>query len=225
MIQLQERDRKILRVGYEQRFLMMGHLIQFHFKGRHIGEAYRRVKELKESGFLEDKCFWRFKVLRLTAKGRELARLESPWELPSGLRINPSRVEHEAQVTRLRLRLEELWDGVWKPASCIRDRPVDGEVHFRDGKRVGLLWGGDGRTRSEWDAWLRDFVSLWRDYFCVVVVFKQASAHERLKRLILEQGITHPIFLGLEEDLFSDPPRLIWFFRGDVIVFNLRSFE
>lgn len=156
MIRLQERDKEILRVCYEQQFLLTEH-IRDHFFGGNYAEAKRRVIELRQSDYLQGAGFRIGKKMAhiLGHRGMPIATAKSPLEVVQYPRIDLETVEHDAIVTDIRLRLSALWDGEWIPEKGIRSTDSsqipDGVFLFPDGKQAAVEVENSlkGRARFE----------------------------------------------------------------------------
>lgn len=143
---LQPRDEDILRVCYEQQFLTMDHILKFFFHGKSRSEPYRRIRELEKEGLIKREAVALFpgtKLIRLTRKGLDLAQSLSPFSFHYLHSVNLAQLEHDAILTSVRLRLGQLWDGLWNPESHYRARAKeikdfvvpDGVVQFFEDKQ------------------------------------------------------------------------------------------
>ena len=152
-LEIQKRDLRILKLCYEQQFLLVRHIQEFLYEDNYV-EAKRRVRELKAAGLLEENPLKhrRAKLIQLTATGKRFAAEQSSVEA-GFTKIDPALVEHDSIVTDVRLRLEQLWKGIWIPERAIRamnqEEVPDGLFIFESGKKAAIEVENSlkGRTR------------------------------------------------------------------------------
>ena len=144
-IELQPRDREILRVCYEQGFLIPEHIEKFFFTGKSNQSARERVLELEKAGFIsrpDSPIFGRRRIIRLTEIGECIAIEGHSLEVNYLRRLVPSNLMHDATVTALSLRLKQLFNGDWIPEKAIKaiDTPriPDGLFVLASGDSVAL---------------------------------------------------------------------------------------
>lgn len=138
---LQERDRRILQLCYEQGFLTVEHLHRGFFPGAGMGAAYRRVRELEAGGLLRRSrvsVLSGQQVILPTPTGVEIARGLSACEVPVRKKPLLHTLDHDALVTSVRLRLQEIYGvatSTWVP---------EGHLKRKGGEQVpdGVLYLG-----------------------------------------------------------------------------------
>lgn len=156
MIRLQQRDREIIKVCYEQQFILTEHVSDHFFGGNYL-QALRRVIELRSADYLRPAGFKIGQKMAhvLGHQGMPVAESVSPLRLTQYPAIDPKTIEHDAIVTDIRLRLSSIWDGEWIPEKGIRsDDPTqipDGIFLFENGKQAAIEVENSlkGRTRFE----------------------------------------------------------------------------
>lgn len=161
---LQPRDLDILQLCYEQQFLTVEHLLPL-FKGGSRAQVMRRLRELREAGFVST-----FKsrvgdcpvLVRLTKRGTSLAAARSDYTVPQVRAIDYATLQHDAIVTAVRMRLREHWDFTWLPERALKDRYEvipDGVVQFQSGVAFAIeienSAKGIARQRQLLESWDR----------------------------------------------------------------------
>ncbi len=133
MKMLQPRDEKLLRLIYEQQFVLMSQVERWFFQGQSARRARQRIHDLKEGGWIqrvESPLLKTSRVIRLTKSGVSLAETDRAERIPQSRTIDISTLLHDSVVTSVRLRLEELWEGVWIPELLIKGEQFK---HIPDG--------------------------------------------------------------------------------------------
>jgi DNA-binding PadR family transcriptional regulator len=238
MIQIQKRDQKIAQSCYEQQFVRAQELMQSHFKGVHRSEVYRRLQELEKAGYLKRiRPFPGSPVtlFRLTEAGIELARQNSPMEVPQTRRLNPSTIVHDAYVTSVRIRLEELWNFTWIPEAVLKaeygkkqtpnSAIGDGMMNFPSGKKAILELENSLKSPDRY----RQIFSNWNQSShspsFVLYVATDQNLSKRLKVMMERYAPKElPIFLITIEDLLKHPPSKVWSIRGEFAIFERKEF-
>lgn len=124
-LQLQKRDIEILRCCYEQQFMLYEQIARFYFRDAVPRLARRRIYRLKQAGLLcreQQQRLAMQQILRVTETGKRIARSVSPFDVPQSRKVDLATLTHDRIVTDVRLRLHELWDGVWVPERALKDR-------------------------------------------------------------------------------------------------------
>lgn len=141
---LQKRDMEIIRCCYEQQFLMYEQIERFYFSSAHTQNARARISKLKRAGLLRSEVpigLTSQHLLRVTETGRRLAKELSPFDVPQAKKVDPATLIHDRIVTDVRLRLCQLWDGVWVPEKALKDkytRIPDGLFQFDTGTAFAI---------------------------------------------------------------------------------------
>lgn len=237
MIRIQERDRRILRACYEQRFLTMDHIIQEFYRGRHQSEAYRRIKELETEKYIRREMPYlgdHKRFIRLTERGLDIAMQASHWEIPKGDRLNPNFIEHDSLVTFVRFRLEQYWDGEWVPRTVLESGQLefaskreacDGAWCFPSGKWVAVELECIARRSANYAALIDRWANQSDLPALVLFVCAHSAVHERVKEALeRSHSARRMVFASvLFKDFQTDPDAKAWTIRGDVTLFNRRT--
>ena len=223
MVSLQDRDKRLLKLCYEQQFLLSD-VVADHFFTTYK-EATRRMRELTNGGYFESiphPAHAQRRVYRLSKLGARLAADLS--SVPENVQWSPVFLEHDTAVTAVRLFLEKRWDGLWIPERAIRGfnpgEVPDGLFIFPDGSKVAIEVENSlkGRARFE-DRLLR-----WKDIKVKVVLYvsTKPEVHERLQ-VFLEKAPRPPLFCLVRlEELFKTDPE-VWSPLGEVDLFSERT--
>lgn len=228
-MELQQRDKEILTLCYEQRFLLIRHITEYFFK-RNYGEAKRRVRELKKANLIQDANaqLGRHKVLELTRTGRQLADSHSRIGPLRRHEIDEGTLEHDAYVTEARLLIHKHWDGYWVPEHALvgenlREIP-DGLWIFDESEKQVVIEVENslkGRTRFE-----RRIKRWFYDPKTAMVIFiaTKEEIYYSLARF-LESVPQRPAFMVMTlENLKSEEPWAWSPHQGEVFPFNKRSY-
>ncbi|OFZ54540.1 MAG: hypothetical protein A2428_00345 [Bdellovibrionales bacterium RIFOXYC1_FULL_54_43] len=115
MIEIQERDRRILQSCYEHQVLTPRIVSRYFFRGKHRSESYRRIEELERAGYITRSAnvFGGGQLTRLTKQGEALVRSHGSLDAPYDRRKRLFGISRSLLDTTVRLRLDELWDLVW----------------------------------------------------------------------------------------------------------------
>lgn len=223
--QLQERDRRVLELCYEQQFLTLDQVSRFFFGG-YIGNASRRMSSLRSLGLLRTQSVLtlggKVEILRVTARGRTEARKGSKYLIPQVRQVGFSTLSHDAMVIDTRVRLQSLWEATWIPERVLKHEKLaqvpDGVLVFQSGKKVAVevenSLKGKARYQRIWKAY-QDGPSL------ALVLYVVAS--ERLLSRIKTYMADAPSGLAfgavLWSDLKSGVPSL-WTPKGELPLFS-----
>lgn len=160
MIRLQERDREILKICYEQQFILTEH-IRDHFFGGNHAEALRRIIELRNADFLKHsglKVGKQFAHI-LGYQGMPVAEARSKVRLNVYPSLDSFTLEHDAIVTEVRLLLQKYWAGNWIPEAAIQKKNKahipDGMFAFEDGARAAIEVENSLKGRSRFESRLK----------------------------------------------------------------------
>jgi hypothetical protein len=220
---LQERDHGILGLCYQQQFLTVDQVSEFCFGGNSV-EAYRRIAELEKSGLLrkeENSLVARFKLLRLTRLGTQIAEQKTLTKIPQRKGIAASRIIHDSIVTSARLRLMQLWQGVWIPERALkkevyRELP-DGIFLFRSGKKVAVEVENSLKGRARFLKRLEGWKG--SDIFLVLYIATNPELDLSLKAL-LKDAPANPAYLVTRWDLLRSGKPSAWSPRGLINIFD-----
>jgi DNA-binding MarR family transcriptional regulator len=223
MVSLRDRDKRLLRLCYEQQFLLSDVVADHFFTS--YGEASRRLKELKDAGLLETmRAPTNYKrwVYRLSRKGAALASELSDTKL--SLHWDPLYLEHDATVTAVRLQLEKLWDGLWVPERAIRGyRPrevPDGLFVFPNGAKVAIEVENSLKGRARFEARLLRWKDI--DVKIVLYVATKPEIFDRL-RVFLEGASRPPLFCLVQLSELWRPQPEVWSPLGEIDLFSERT--
>lgn len=222
--ELQPRDREILRCCYEQQFLMYEQIERFFS----ANNANRRILKLKQAGLLySDKSAALLKqhLLRLTPAGLSIARGESPYDVPQSKKVDLLTLTHDRIVTDVRLRLRELWDGIWIPERALKDkytRIPDGLFQFDDtGKTVAVeienSTKGQARFLTIMNEWARA-----EGVHIVLYIATTKRVFEAINKLF-SSAPHRPAFALVSYDAFMSTTALCHSPRGALDLFTRRT--
>ncbi|MGK5084891.1 hypothetical protein WDW37_16505 [Bdellovibrionota bacterium FG-1] len=146
MLKIQKRDQELLKLCYEQQFLLIEQIEDFFFSHCTRQKARQRVNELEQFGYLlhlKDPIFGQRKIIRITRRGEELARSQSHLEIPQLRRLNAATLIHDSIVTSVRMRLASVWpEAHFVPERAIKklDLPQipDGVFYFPSGNGIAI---------------------------------------------------------------------------------------
>ncbi len=228
MLDLQKRDYDILQCCYEQKFLLLGHVERFFFTGCATQNARQRVLELEKSGLLRiqtSPVFGRKKILRLTQDGKGLSLSQTDHKLPYLKTLDTKTLSHDAFVTTVRLRLSELWDGIWIPELALKGHEYadipDGVFLFNSGKKVLVEIENSLKGKSRYRELFLKLEKL-KIFFCLYVATED-YVFNSLKRLIEVYPKNIPLGLISLKHLETKSP-IVFTKKGDVNLFSRRSF-
>jgi DNA-binding HxlR family transcriptional regulator len=112
----QERDQRILRTCYEQRVVPDAILRKYIFRDVSERMARRVLGRLEKSGLISRNGQLQIgsqRLIKLTKTGIRAAEAVGDIRVPQLRKLDHNTLVHDACVTAVRLRLEELWDGHW----------------------------------------------------------------------------------------------------------------
>jgi len=240
MIQIQERDKKILKICYEQKCLSSEQVLEGIFRGVHRSEGYRRIQELEQAGFLKrirPLGFGKQTVIQLTALGEGLARAESPYDVPRLRRLNLNTLVHDLLVNRVRMRLEELWDGQWVPevelkrtrSSAFEPQQIpDGIFVWPSAKAIAIEVENSLKTLDRYRQIIRAYDKD-DEIICLLYVAATDAIYRGLKAHIQATASRHsletPVVLASLTELLTCPPPGVWSPRGQLALLQRRSFK
>lgn len=141
---LTERDKGILRLCYEQQFLLRDHLEPF-FEGCSIRRINFRLQQLIDGGYLRREHYPELglqSIYRLTSVGIKLTQDLNPRTRRYLSKINSTTLFHDALVTSCRLKFSKIWTAQFHPERELKESEfpeiVDGLWRFQSGKFVAL---------------------------------------------------------------------------------------
>jgi hypothetical protein len=216
---LTERDREILKLCFEQQFLLMKHVRHF-FPNAKERRVEVRVLKLIRSGFVRREFYPEFgqvAVLRLTNRGVQVAQLAGARNLKPAIRINPKTLDHDAKVTSARLRLLQFWNANFIPERAIKAKNIpevpDGIFFFPSGRGVALeVENSDkGRTR-----FLR-LLERWKEtpsIALVLFVVSHPKLHGAILRNLQTAACEQAVGVVRYDDLMTGKP-LVWTTHGE----------
>lgn len=212
MIRMQERDKAILKVCYEQQFLLTEH-IRDHFFGGNYAEAKRRIIELRKEDYLQGAGFRIGQKCAhiLGHRGMPIAEANSNIRVTEYPVIDRLKAEHDAIVTDIRLRLENEWNGKWTPEIDIQaDHPSkipDGIFEFGNELKAAIEVENSLKGRKRF----QDRLLLWRPNEIDMVIYFATTEeiYESLKSF-LEVAPRHPSFYLVSYDAFRSGDGSAW---------------
>jgi hypothetical protein len=224
---LQERDRLLMTVIYEQHFVETDQIARFFFREATRRRALQRIQVLEKAGILrrEEHFYQRGRsILRLTQHGTAVVEQNRAALIPQRTKLDVRTLVHDGLVTATRLRLQELWDGVWIPESLIKAEEFphipDGILVFPNRRQVAVevenTPKGPERFREIQERWRRATVRL---VLCVV----PDATMLRIVRRYLESGPQDLPFGLVHWEALKDGVPLVWTVMGELDLFSRRS--
>lgn len=229
MLELQGRDRELLRVCAEQQFLTLGQVRSFFSGSQLKRSARRRVAALRAAGLIrwcESPLGERQPILRVTSKGLSLAEDAGAALVKPRRHLPAATFIHDALVTSVRLRLQTFWKATFIPECAIREGefPVipDGVFAFTSGVAIALEVENSLKHKKR-------FVRLaqrWKDadsILAVLYVAKDETLRARLQSFITSAGVNKPLGLVSWTSLSCGQPE-IWTVRGPMRWLHQKEF-
>lgn len=228
-MRIQERDKRILELCYEQQFLTLRQIKRFFFSNCAPQNARKRVLELQEAGFLKrefNPVLGTKSLVRLDRLGVELIESQQPNRLNQNRIIRVGTLLHDELVTSVRLRLAERWNAKFVPERFIKKSGLpqipDGLFYFPSGNAIAIeIENSDkGRTR------FLTLLERWRDLQDIIFVLFVASRTELvpiLKSYLSSGPKDQPLGLVNWSELNETFP-LVWTQNGAVDLFSRREF-
>jgi hypothetical protein len=210
---LQKRDREIMRVCYEQQFLLSDQIQRFFYNGKNQCNGFVRVKELERFGLvrrLVQPTLDGKNLIRLTPKGLRTIAEDLVIEVPQVNKPDIRTLRHDVIVTSVRLRLQELWTGSWIPERVIKQedfpRIPDGLFIFPSGKKVAVEVENTPKSRARFLSILED----WRKVDVKLVLYVATAPYlfNIIQRLLPDGPRGVPFALVLWDDLKNGATRV-----------------
>ncbi len=224
---LMDRDREILRVCYEQQFLLKEHIETF-FRGCSQRRINFRIQQLIAGGFIRRESYPDLRcqtLFRLTKTGCRLARQYNARAAGYLARLSPSTLFHDALVTSCRLRIADFWDAEFLPERALKELEVpevpDGVWRFKSGKMIALEVECSDKGRRRFLSRLQSFGHIDAITF-VLYVTPNERMHGIVKSYIKDGPQEQPVGVVLWDLLKSDQSP-VWTQRGEVDVFSKRE--
>lgn len=222
-LEIQKRDLRILKLCYEQQFLLVSHIRDYLFEGNYV-EAKRRVRELMAAGLLEENSLKhrRAKLIQLTPTGKRFASEQSSVEA-GFTKIDPALVEHDSIVTEVRLRLETKWKALWIPERALRsmnpDEVPDGLFLFESGKKAAIEVENSLKGRSRFVERLQRWN---RASHCPHLVLYVATTEDIYMHLQhwLDGSPRTPLFCLVRLSQLMQPEPEVWSPIGELDLFS-----
>lgn len=228
MIQLQDRDKKLIRLCYEQQFILTEHAEKY-FAGASYRACRQRVQELANAQYLREEpstSLGRKPIYRVTRLGTAVALESGATAISQPRTLQLATLVHDAIVTSVRLKLEELWNAKFVCERAIKGKEYrevpDGIFFFPSGRGIAIeVENSDkGRTR-----FLR-LLQRWKDTPQIAFVLYVATSpelFEAIKRFLGHAPKDRPMGVVQWLDLETGRP-MVWSQRGDLALFDRREF-
>lgn len=235
MIIIQNRDKCILMLCYEQQFMTTKQLIRFFFSKVHPSEAYRRLKELEKSGFIKRQpsiTQGTGDYIRVTRDGADIAQGIASAQVPQLPRLNLHRIPHDIAVNEVRMRIHDLWpSAVWISELGLRDKfgqenfsyPLpscpDGMMEFQDGRTCAIEVECSTKERERYETNFRRWAKRGgADFVLYVVNNKHTEAAVQRVMQVTDSFVGGTISY---DSLLSSESPLVWTPSGEVSLFKL----
>lgn len=227
-VQLQKRDREIMRLCYEQQFLLSDQIQRFFYEGKNLCNGFVRIKELERFGLvrrLVQPTLDGKKLIRLTPKGLRTISEDIIIEVPHVRKPDIRTLRHDAIVTSVRLRLQELWTGSWIPERVIKKedfpRIPDGLFIFPSGKKVAVEIENTPKSHARFLSILED----WRKIDVKLILYVATAPYMFgiIQRILPDGPRGVPFALVLWDDLKNGAP-VVWSVDGKVDIFSRKEY-
>lgn len=227
---LQKRDRELLLLCYEHRFLVGDVVREFFFAGNYY-LARRRLRLLLEHKLLRETNnpgLSKSRILTLTPAGYRIAQSETKHVIRGSTRTGRATFFHDQLVTAVRLRLARFWSATFVPELALKQTEFNGEIpdgifEFSSGAKIAIEVEnsdkGKGRFQRLAARWAK-----YPDILLVLYVASSRSLYGCLKRYLETLGSeAQPLGLIVWEDLQAGAPK-VWTSRGEMDLLARREF-
>lgn len=227
MAKLQTRDIEILKLCYEQQWVLHSHVQSFFHGSCAEREARRRIQELGGLRLLRRELTPILKqpAYRVTKAGSTVAELNGSPYLKPQARISLVNSVHDAKVTSVRLRISKLWNANFTPERALKENDLyeipDGVFTFASGVNVALELENSVKSRSR----LVKLCGRWENIQSinlVLYVAATAAIEKTVKAAVTAAQSTKPIGVIQYDKLFADAPA-VWTVKGDSFWFSRRD--
>lgn len=227
MMILQERDRRILRLCYEQQFVLTEHVEAF-FSGSYRA-CRKRIQELVDSLYLHEEltsALGKKRIYRVTKLGAQVALETHACPVGQARVLQPATLVHDAIVTSVRIRLESFWNAQFICERAIKGKEYrqipDGLFVFPSGKAIAIEVENSDKGRSRFSQNL----NRWRDtqnvLFVLFIATNDSLSHS-IQTCLGNAPQGRPMGVVRWQELESGVP-LVWTRRGEIQLFERREF-
>jgi hypothetical protein len=172
-------------------------------------EAYRRIAEMEKAGLLKREAVLGMGALRIIrATPRGVVYGGTFEDIPARVRIDMNSLYHDATVTSVRLRLEELWDGWWYPEAMMKIEELnthvpDGLFHFDTRAQIAIEVEHTQKERQRFQGILRHHQRSGNAFTLYVATTDtvQRFIQREIQRLSIEQRIGVVLWTELRDGI------------------------
>ncbi len=221
-LRFQIRDQGILDTCYEQNFLMIDQIRRYFFKGLSARRARQRLKILVNHGLIRREYGMDSdRFVRLTSSGVKRAEQGRGILIPQRKKLDANTFHHDACVTAVRLRLNELWLGKWLPEALLKSESFphipDGVWIFPSGKQIAIEVENSPKGPDRF----HKIQARWRNSSALLVLYVTTSNEmHRIVKSYLETGPQDlPFGLVTLDDLEAGKPP-VWSVMGELDLFD-----
>lgn len=228
MIMLQERDKAILRLCYEQQFVLTEH-IETYFSQVSYQACRKRITELVSAFYLREELtqvLGKKPIYRVTKLGAAVALENGALPVGQARVLQATTLVHDSIVTSVRLRLQSFWDAKFTCERAIKGSEYrqipDGIFTFRSGKGIAIEVENSDKGRNRFIGLLRR----WRDtphISFVLYVATNDSLFESIQKWLAHGPKEKPLGVVRWKDLATQAPP-IWTCRGELKLLERREF-
>lgn len=222
---LQERDREIINICYEQMFISVAQVQRYFFKSADKRRARERVLELARSGYVSrTKVYGETpnSLLQLTRDGYSLAEKRNLLSLRYISKINFRTIEHDLRLIDIRFRLAEKWTNYrWVPERAIRRAEYpevpDALCLFKSGKTIAIELENSAKGEDR----IIKLLSRWRTTNISLVLYFATSdeVFRKYQKILSSHDFDAAIgLIDLNEFLTSFPTA--WSKNGPIRIFT-----
>ena len=226
---LQERDKQIMIVTYEEQFLLLKQVAKYFFKESFQSASLRIIKlvNLRLLKYETLSLPGKPKVIRLTPKGVKLCKEISPFSIMQKRKVSLSTLNHDAFVSEARLILRDRFDASWIPEKAMKlhnlKKIPDGILLFQSGKRIAIEVENSVKGKDRYDHMWREWEQ--QEFVLVLYVATTEVVYRALQKRMAEHQ-SQKVRLGLIRfaDLLNGSNESVWTPRGLVSLFSRRAF-
>lgn len=222
MVELQERDKTLLRICYEQQFITAADAAKYIFEDRYK-VAWRRLASLRKAQLLKSELVHdRVLIFRVTKLGQSAAEESGALPVPQLNRVAPERVNHDRLVTLVRLRLAELWDAKFISEQALEKEAElpDGVLEFASGKKIALEVEASLKGRTRFLKRLRYLGD--KGYYLILYVASTEHLFDALQQYLKDSDVRCHVGLTVWSKLESSTP-LLWSKVAPLKAFDRRA--
>ena len=228
-MKLEPRDEKIMRVIYEEQFLLLKTISKYFFRDSFQSASVRILKliQLKLLRYEILNLPNQPKVARLTPNGVRHSKSISPFSIPQKKKVALSTFTHDALLSITRLELINSFDAQWVPEKAMKAQDFkkipDGILLFASGRRIAVELENTVKGAKRYEQMWREWEA--HDFFLVLYVATTDVVYRALeRRMNLFQSSKLRLGLITLEGLTHAKKPHVWTPRGLFPLFDQRQY-